>query len=486
MSTEGCRFSELPIVERSALALSVLVPVYNERYVLAPSLCRLLELDHPSIASLEVIVVDDGSTDGSYEVLTEIAAKDDRVQLRRHPQNQGKGAAIRTALSHATGDVTICHDADLEYDPEDIPRILEPFIKEGADAVYGSRYMTGHYRRALMFRHTWMNMQLTTLANWLTDLHLTDLETCYKAVRTSLFKSLPLRCDDFRIEVELTFKLAKRNARMFEVPIRYVPRSRQEGKKIGALDGLRALMAMGRFSLVDDMFQDDDYGARILAEMEHARRFNLWMADTLRPFVGDRVLEIGAGIGTLSHHFIPRERYVVSDLNDAYLGYLRSLALGRPYLSVRRIDVTQAEDFAGLDGAFDTALIVNVLEHVVDEHAALTNLYRCLAPGGRCVVLVPHHPWLYGTLDEALDHRERYTIEHLEQAMESVGFQKPQTTDFNRFAVPGWWVNGKLLRRRSFSRVQLKLINTLMPALRRIDDHLPWSGQSIIGVGVKP
>jgi len=173
-------------------------------------------------------------------------------------------------------------------------------------------------------------------------------------------------------------------------------------------------------------------------------------------------------------------------VNDAYLGYLRSLALGRPYLTVRRLDVTRSEDFAGLEESFDTALIVNVLEHVADERAALENLFRCLSSGGRCVVLVPHHPWLYGTLDEALEHRERYTIAHLEQAMTDVGFRMAQTTDFNRFSVPGWWLNGKLLKRRSFSRVQLKLLDTLMPALRRIDEHLPWSGQSIIGVGVKP
>ena len=468
------------------VALSVLVPVYNERYVVASSIGRLLALEHPTISSLEVIVVDDGSSDGSYEVLQELAAGDDRVRVFRHSENRGKGAAIRTALAHATGDVTLCHDADLEYDPADIPRLLEPFLKEGADAVYGSRYMAGRYRRALMHRHTWMNAQLTTLTNWLTDLHLTDMETCYKAVRTSLFKSLPLRSDDFRIEVELTFKLAKRGARVFEVPIRYVPRTRQEGKKIGAMDGLRALWAMGRFTLIDDIFRDDDHGAQILAEMEHARRFNLWMAEQLRPFVGDRVLEIGAGMGTLSHLFIPREHYVVTDVSDAYLSYLRSFAFGRPYVSVRRLDVTRAADFAGLDASFDTVLIVNVLEHVSDEIAALENLYRSLAPGGRCVVLVPHHPWLYGTLDEVLEHRERYTIEHLERSMRSVGFEVSNTTDFNRFAVPGWWVNGKLLRRRKFSRVQLKLIDTFMPALRHLDEHLPWSGQSIICVGVKP
>jgi SAM-dependent methyltransferase len=345
--------------------------------------------------------------------------------------------------------------------------------------------MAARYRRALMHKHTLMNQSLTQLANWFTDLNLTDLETCYKLVRTPLFQSIPLRSNDFRIEVELAFKLAKRRARIFEAPIRYMPRSYEEGKKIRARDGVLALYAMAHYFLVDDLYQEDEFGSHMLQEIDRARQFNLWLGDTLRPYLGDRILEIGAGIGTLTNQFIPRDRYICSDINPNYLGYLNSYAIGKPYLEVRHIDVTVDEHFEGLEGTCDTAIISNVLEHVSDEHAALANLHRVLEPGGRVVVLVPQHPALYGSLDAALDHRERYTPEHLTASLERAGFRVEAMTDFNRFSVPGWWLNGKLLKKRTFSRLQLKAIDTLMPVLRRLDKALPWQGQSLIAVGVK-
>src|SRR5882724_5179217 len=230
---------QLPIRKRVAnhtsltsFRLSVLVPVYNERHVVEASLRRVLALNDDLISSLEVIVVDDQRTDGTWTILERLATEDDRIVLLRNERNLGKGAALRKAIARSTGDISIIHDADLEYNPADIPSLLVPFAKEGADAVFGSRYLSAPYRRALMYRHTMINKVLTILGNWFTDLTLTDIETCYKAVNATLLKSIPLRSDDFRFEVELVFKLAKRRARIFEAPIRYLPRTHQEGKKI--------------------------------------------------------------------------------------------------------------------------------------------------------------------------------------------------------------------------------------------------------------
>jgi glycosyltransferase involved in cell wall biosynthesis len=421
----------------TSFRLSVLVAVYNERHVVAASLRRLLALQHELIESLEVIVVDDRSTDGSWEILQHLAAEDPRITLLRHENNQGKGAAIRTAIELATGDISLIHDADLEYNPDDIPSLLVPFAKEGADAVFGSRYLSAPYRRALMYRHTLINKSLTEIGNWLTDLSLTDIETCYKAINTALLKSIPLRSNDFRFEVEIVSKLAKRRARIFEAPIRYLPRSQNEGKKIRARDGLWAVAAMFRFWLIDDLYREDEYGSHMLAELERARRFNLWMGDVLRPFVGDRILEIGAGIGTLTSQFIPRELYVASDINPHYLHYLRSYSYGKPYLRVLKIDAGDPSHFIGLEQKFDTALMINVLEHVPDDHLALGNIWQSLEPGGRAIILVPQHPALYGTLDEVLEHRERYTIPALRNSLTSAGFRVEELFDFNRVSVPG-------------------------------------------------
>ena len=469
----------------TSFRLSVLVPVYNERHVVEASLNRVRALQHPLISSLEMIVVDDQSTDGTWEILQRLAADDCRVVLLRNERNLGKGASIRKAITYSTGEISIIHDADLEYDPADIPSLLVPFATEGADAVFGSRYLSAPYRRALMHRHTTINKMLTSASNWLTDLNLTDLETCYKAIKTDLLKSIPLRSNDFRFEVEITFKLAKRRARVFEAPIRYLPRTREEGKKIKARDGLLALIAMLRFWLIDDLYKEDEYGSRILSELEHARRFNHWMGKTIRPFLGDRVLEIGAGIGSLTAQFIPRETYVASDINPHYLRYLQSYSFGKPYLHVLKIDVGVPEDFADLQESFDTAVMINVLEHVPDEGLALRNLYSALAPGGRVVVLVPQHPWLYGSLDEVLQHRERYTPAKLKADLINAGFSVERIFDFNRASVPGWWLNGKVFRRKTFSRPQLKMLEMAMPFLARVDRLWPWSGLSVIGIGLK-
>ena len=468
-----------------SFSLSVIVPVYNERHLVEASLRRVLALNHDLITSLQLVAVDDCSTDGSWEVLQRLAADDNRILLLRHERNSGKGAAIRTALQHATGEICIIHDADLEYHPGDIPALLVPFALEGADAVFGSRYLPFAYRRTLMYRHTLMNKFLTILANWFSDLDLSDVETGYKAVRTELLKSIPIRSNDFRFEVEITFKLAKRRARIFEVPIRYLPRSYEEGKKIRARDGLRALFAMVHFWLVDDMYQKDEYGSAIIVQLEPARKFNLWMGQILRPFVGDRVLEIGAGIGNLSNQFIPRELYVVSDTNPHYLHYLRSYSHGKPYVHVLRIDATDSVDFAGLKGQFDTALMINVLEHASDEQLALKNVWSALAAGGRAVILVPSHPGLYGSLDIVLGRRERYTPAALKNSLEKAGFRVEKLFDFNRCSVPVWWINGKLLKKKTFSKIQLKLLNTAVPVLKTVDRLLPWQGLSLIAVAGK-
>jgi glycosyltransferase involved in cell wall biosynthesis len=462
--------------------LSVLVPVYNERHVVGASLRRLLAVEHELIESLEVIVVDDRSSDGSWEILERVAADDARVILLRHERNSGKGAAIRTAVERATGDITIIHDADMEYDPADIPSLLVPFAQEGADAVFGSRYLSSQYRRALMHRHTVINRALTAASNWFTDLNLTDLETCYKAVNTVLLKSIPIRSNDFRFEVELAFKLAKRRARIFEAPIRYLPRTQEEGKKIRAWDGVLALLAMGRYWLIDDLYKQDEYGSHILVELERVRRFNLWMGRTLRPFIGDKVLEIGAGIGNLTAQFIPRDLYLATDINPHYLDYLRSYSFGKPYLRVRKVDASEPSDFSGLEGKFDTVLMINVLEHLEERIVALGNIRSVLEPAGRAIILVPQHPGLLGTLDQSLGHQLRYTEERLRSEIEEAGFEIETLFDFNRVSVPGWWLNGRMLRRNTFSRIQLKLLNTLIPVLRRVDRTLPWSGLSLIAV----
>ncbi len=238
-------------------SLSVLVPVYDEEHLVASSLARLeLLATSPRLSRVQVIVVDDASRDGTAEVLRRFEAdhpagrtpKMEWVFLR-HERNGGKGMAIRTALARADCELCVIHDADLEYHPKDLLRIVDVFEDEEADAVFGSRFAGSDVRRVLLFHHEMGNRFLTFLTNLVTNLNLTDMETCYKAVRTELLKSIPLVSNDFRLEPELTIKLARRRARIFEIPISYSGRTYADGKKINWKDGFRALGAIVRFGV---------------------------------------------------------------------------------------------------------------------------------------------------------------------------------------------------------------------------------------------
>ena len=465
------------------LKLSVVIPVYNERFLVRDLVDRVLAVEVPGIQEIEIVIVDDGSKDGTREILREIAAAHPQsIRYIEHEKNGGKGAAIRTGIAATTGDLIVFQDADLEYDPRDYARLVRPFLEDGADVVYGSRFLPSERRRVLYHRHALGNRFLTGLSNWFTDLDLTDMETCYKMFRAPLLKSIPIRSNDFAMEPEITAKIAKRECRVFEVPISYLGRTYREGKKIGWKDGFKALRAMTKYWLMDDVYAEDEYGSHILHSLERAQRFNRWMAESIAPYVGARVLEIGAGIGNITTWLLPRDFYLASDINPHYLHYLRNFALGKPYLQVDRIDLEDPACFAPWQGRFDTVVCLNVLEHVRDPLLSLRNMASALLPGGRLVLYVPQGQHLYSSLDEVLGHRCRYNREMLAEELGATGFEIESFRDFNHFAIPGWWLNGKMLKRRHFSRSQLKVFNMLVPAIRRIDPFVPGRGLGLIAV----
>jgi glycosyltransferase involved in cell wall biosynthesis len=226
------------------ILLTAIVPVYNERDTVETVVQRLHEVPLP----IEIVAVNDGSTDGTTEILDELLQQKQLQQVVHQPENCGKGAAVRAGIAAATGHVIVVQDADLEYDPNELPTLLDPIRLGKADAVYGSRFQSGP-RRVLFFWHSVGNRFLTLMSNMLTGLNLTDMETCYKMVRADLLKSLPLVSDRFGIEVELTARLAKTGARIWELPISYSGRTYEEGKKIDWRDGMAALWHIIRFNL---------------------------------------------------------------------------------------------------------------------------------------------------------------------------------------------------------------------------------------------
>jgi glycosyltransferase involved in cell wall biosynthesis len=468
------------------VTLSLIVPVYNERFLDGVLIRRLLDLSIPQVATIEIIVVDDASSDGTGEILDDlVASHPEKLQLFRHQTNQGKGAALRTGIARASGDLIVFQDADLEYDPSDLAELVRPFWEDGADVVYGSRFATGGRRRVVYFRHSMGNRLITFLSNLFTDLNLTDVETCYKMFRAPLLKSIPIRSTDFAVEIELTAKIAKRNCSVFEVPISYRGRTYREGKKIGWRDGVKALYSILRYWLVDDLYREDEFGGTILHNLERAQRFNGWMADAIAPNVGKTVLEIGAGIGNITSCLTPRDLYVASDVNANYLHYLRNFAAGRPYLKVARVDLEDATSFSEFEQKFDTVICLNVLEHVQDPNRALANIHGALAPGGRLLLYVPQGQGLYSSLDVALGHRCRYDRKSLSQELVDAGFTVETLKGFNRISVLGWWWNGKIMRRSNFGRLQIKLFDLCVPLLKLMEPWLPGRGLGLIAVARK-
>ena len=466
--------------------LSILIPAYDERFSIREIVSLVLAQELPGGLERELVIVDDGSTDGTRQILEQLRqAHPEHVRIHFHETNQGKGAAIRTAIQLATGDLCIIQDADLEYDPADYPRLLGPLLAGHADAVYGSRFAGSDYRRVLFFWHSVGNQFLTLLSNALTNLNLTDMETCYKVVKTSLLKSIPIRSDRFGIEPELTAKLAKRGCRIYEVPISYRGRSYQEGKKITWRDGAKALATMVWYRIVDDLYEER-YGHAALHSLSRTHRFNRWTADVIRAHVGDRVLEIGGGLGNVTLQLIPRDRYVVTDADDLHLEYLENRFRGYPYVEVRRLDLQEEGDFDPLEGRFDTVVCVNVLEHVERPGPGLANVLRALEPGGTALLIVPRGRALMGSLDRAVGHHRRYSGKLLRESCEAAGFQVEKIFGFNRIGFLPWLVNGRILRRRKLGLVQLKIFDSLVWLWRILDRVLPFPGLSLVAVVRRP
>lgn len=229
--------------------LSIIIPVFNERATVEELISRVIEVE--TGLEHEIILVDDGSTDGTCDIYPEIKKRwpDETIQIKLLPENRGKGAALREGFALATGEIILIQDADLEYDPRDYPRLLRPILEGKADVVYGSRFVGSDFHRVHLFWHMIGNKTLTLLSNMMTNLNLTDMETCYKVFRSEVLQSIHIKSNTFTVEPELTAKIAKGKWRVFEVGISYAGRDYEEGKKIGMIDGIKALWAIMRFRL---------------------------------------------------------------------------------------------------------------------------------------------------------------------------------------------------------------------------------------------
>lgn len=463
--------------------VSVIMPAYNERFTLAEIVRRVREVTLP--VEREIVLVDDCSTDGTGKLADDLAREYPDLRVIHHPVNQGKGAALRTGIRAATGDIILIQDADLEYDPRDYVRLLAPILEGRADVVYGSRFAGGAEHRVLYFWHTVGNQILTLLSNAVTDLNLTDMETCYKVFRADLIRGLPLRSNRFGFEPEITAKVAKLRARIVEVPVSYQGRTYQEGKKINWKDGVNAIVTIARFALVDDLGERNS-GLAAFAALQRAGRYIQWQYESLAPYIGAHVLELGAGAGSISGFLVRKcDRIWITEPNPSYLDILRAR-----FGHYGNVTVGSLDPFA--DGwqeearrwDLDTIICMNVLENATDDAAVVARIAAALKPGARAIFLVPAQPSLYNGVDRRLGHLRRYTAAGLRTLVAGAGLRPERVMPFNKAGVFAWRLHGALFPNTPATGAHLRLYNLLVPLARRFE-ALPLPGLSLIAVGEK-
>jgi glycosyltransferase involved in cell wall biosynthesis len=459
--------------------LSVLMPVYNESRTLRTIVERVLA--SPVDCDIELVCVDDCSKDDSLEILRELAANDPRINVIAQPVNMGKGKAIRTAIDAMTGDIAIIQDADLEYDPEEYPKVIGPLLTGKADAVYGSRFASSEVRRVLFFWHSLGNKVLTTFSNMANDLNLTDMETCYKAIRADILKRLRLTSDRFGLEPEITARLAQWGARIYEVPISYHGRTYAEGKNIGWRDGVEALWLIFKFRFLDSGATDEQSVVTRQA-LGQASRFRQWVLERFTEHLGSDVVEINAGPGHTTSHLLGSARLVVTDVDPVHVETLRRRFGHMENLEIKHIDIDRGPlDAEGLD----TAVLFDGLQRAHEPKQLLANVAASLRSGGKILIQVPADTGLFGSTDQAAGHIRRFDREDLEDVIRSAGLELILIEPFNRLGVIGWRLHHALGAGR-ISAAEARGFDALVPLAKRIDAVTSGRGLSWLAVARVP
>jgi Glycosyl transferase family 2 len=470
------------------LKLSIVVPFYNELRTLPTIIERLLAVDFAAMGlETELIFVDDGSSDAGRTLLDPLPRSD--VRLIVHEVNRGKGAAVKAGLEAATGDILCIQDADLEYNPQDLPALVEPILSGEFQVVYGNRFQGS--AAGLYYSHRVANRLLNTTVNVLFNRYLEDVYTCYKVFTRDAFEGLTLTARTFTIEMELTAHFLRRGLVIFEVPISYRARTYAQGKKIHFKDGFLAVGAALRYRFrplrpprgsvpgpADPNAPDapgaldaveGDLGSihrRGLEDLAQAPAYHRYLADTLAPHLGRSVVHVKAGLGDLGAHLAGCDRVVLAEDDPVCVNALEERFEGKDRYEVALADLGQD---LKIDPQVETALVTGLLEYVDDGPAMLRRVAAGVEPGGRVVVLVPGFPALAGAYDRANGQR-RHTPAGLREVVSAAGLEVETLLPVNLIGGIAWWL---AVRRGGRARPT--------PALVRLYDRLVIPAERALG-----
>lgn len=398
-------------------------------------------------------------------------------KIRALTIDAGRGVQLQQAIRETKSPQVILQDPHPGYDPRDYAELLAPLQSGQAEAVYGNRF--GSQRAVGSYRSSVAGTGVRFLSNAITNLALSDPDSGVKAFSGEALRGLTLTSPDQGIDAELTFKIAAQFYRVFEVPLRYSAPPRRDS--LGRL--LAEARTLLRYAAVNDADNLHE-GYNTLLRMDGAPRYNAWLGRKLRPHLGKRVLEVGAGIGTITRQIeAGRDLVIALEVDPFYVEKLKNLFKNRPQVMPLLSGVETADWDRLKPYNIDSIVLSNVLEHIEDDAAAVANFRRVLQPGGALVILVPALPQLFGAMDEAVGHYRRYTPESLRAVLEGQGFKVEKLEWLNLMGIPGWFMNGRIFKRRAVPPVQLKMYDRVAPLLAQLEDRMPIPvGMSLLAV----
>ena len=474
--------------------LSVILPCFDAAHVVEQVVQRALDSDFTA----EVIAVDGGSTDGTLDVLRAIA--DPRLRVIDQGQNLGRGAGLRRGFVEATQPFVLVQDVDDQYDAGDYALLMEPLLSGKADAVFGSRFVSRPHR-VLTWTHTVANKVLSLLSDAVTDLNLTDVATGCKAFRREALLELDLEQDRFGFEFEVTAKAAAADWRIYEVGISYDGRGHRPARAFRWSEGVRALYCISRYSSIGARLaaprthpgagrraisfdEADESLAGTLDNLDDAGNYAAWIVDMVTPYVSGDIVELGAGHGTMSERLRHLGHVTACEPSPRAVALLEERFAGATDVTVIGKDI--AGTMAG--ASFDSAVMINVLEHIPDDLEALTDIHDGLRPGGVLAVYVPAHEVLYSSFDRLIGHQRRYRRSTLTQALSLAGFEIVELRYVNMPGMVAWLVIARILGRTPSSSALLDLFDkVVVPVVRAVEDR--WrmpSGTSLLAIARRP